>query len=120
MKTTLSNNFKELGDSVKEYFNIRLELAKLSIVEKLVKIIVLRISLLVIILATTILFLFASAAFVIWYGSNYQDYLTGLFIVMGFVVVLTLLFYVFRRILVESYFIRKLSSILLQDEDDED
>lgn len=120
MKTNLSNNFNELGDSVKEYFNIQLELVKLSMLEKLVKIAVFSISTLVIVLAGTIIFLFASAAFVVWYGSNYQDYLTGLFIVMGFVVLLTLLFYVFRRVFVESYIIKKLSSILLQDDNDDD
>src|SRR5690606_9109923 len=113
MKTSLSNNFNELGNSVKEYLNIHLQLVKLSMVEKLVKISVFIISSMVLLLASTIVFCFAATAFVIWYGTTYQDYLTGLFIVMGFVVLITLLFYVFRRVFVESMVIKKFSSILL-------
>lgn len=119
MKTNLSNNFSELESSIKDYLKIHLQIAKLSMLEKLVKITIFTISSIVLMLASTLLFFFAAAAFVIWYGSNYQDYLTGLFIVMGIVVLITLLFYVFRRVFVESYVIKTLSSILLQDETDD-
>ncbi len=120
MKTSLSNNFNELGDSVKEYLNVHLQLIKLSLVEKMVKITVFIITSMVAVLASTMLFILASAAFVIWYGSKFQDYLTGLFILMGIVVLITLLFYVLRRAFVESYIVKTLSSILLQEETDED
>ena len=120
MKTILSNNFGELGTSIKDYLNIQLDLVKLSMVEKMVKISIFSISLLLVILASCIFFIFAAAAFVIWYGSTYNDYLTGVFIVMGAIVLITLLFYAFRRIVVESFFIKKFASILLQVDEDDD
>lgn len=116
----MPRNFNQLGTSVKDYLNLHLDLVKLSMLEKVVKIAVFSVSVFVIILAATLIFFFASAAFVIWYGANYESYLPGLFIVIGFVVLITLLFYAFRRAFVESYFVKKLSSILLQDDNDDD
>lgn len=120
MRSNLPHNFNELGVSIKDYLNVHLDLVKLSMLEKVVRILVLTVSVFVIIIASTLIFIFASAAFVIWYGANYESYLPGLFIVIGFVVIITLLFYAFRRAFVESYFIKKLSSILLQDDNDND
>lgn len=119
MKSELSTGFSELGSSVKDYINARIDLIRLSMLEKLVKISVFSIMFFVIILASAMVIFFASAAFVLWYGANYQNYFTGLFIVIGAVILLTIIFYLLRKVLVESVIVRKFSSILFQDEDDE-
>ena len=60
-------------------------------------------------------------AFVVWYESMYGDYLTGLLIVLGLVVILGILFIIFRNNLITSKVLRTISSILLEpDEDDEE
>lgn len=116
MKTSLSNNLSELGKTIQEYVQLRLDLTKLTALEKMTRISVFLISLLVMILLVSLFFIFFAAAFVVWYGDKFQDYLTGLFIVSSVVVVLGLLFYIFRRALVTTPIIKNLSEILFEDE----
>lgn len=120
MKLDLISNFNIIQTHLKEYLNLRLQLVKLSVLEKVTKISVFITSLMVIILAVSIFFVFASAAFVVWYGSRTQDYLTGLLIVMGIVVFLMVIFFLLRRTIVESFFIKTFSSILLENDLDDE
>lgn len=120
MKTNLSNNFAGLRDSAKEYINLKLDLAKLSVLEKMTEISVFLTKLLGFILAGTILFLFAAATFVVWYGDQYDDYVAGLLIVMGIVFLLTLLFFFFRNAVITSFFLKTFSKILIEDDDEDD
>ncbi|WP_423127684.1 phage holin family protein [Gaoshiqia sp. Z1-71] len=115
MKTNLSNNFSELGNTIGEYLKLHLDLIKLSFLEKMTKISVFLISMIVLIVLGSIFFLFASAAFVIWYGNQFQDYLAGLLIVMGAIVVLAVIFLFIRRNLISSAIIRTINSILFEN-----
>ncbi len=119
MKTNLSDNFNDLNKTVQEYLKVRLDLIKLTLLEKMTKISVFIISTMIFILFGTIFFLFAATTFVVWYGNQYQDYLTGLFIVIGVIVLLGLLFYIFRSNLVTSSIIKKFSSILFENNEPE-
>lgn len=119
MKMNLSNNITVIQNLVTEYLSLKLELVKLSVLEKITKITIFLTSLMVIILAINIFIIFASAAFIVWYGANYQDYLTGLLIVMGFVVLMMVIFFLFRRTIFESFFLKTYSSILLEKENDD-
>lgn len=119
MKTDLSNNFAELGSSVKEYLNIRADLVRLSFLEKLTKLAVFSISILFVFVIAFLVLLFAATAFVIWYGSVSGEYLAGLFWVIAFVLLLLAVFFLIRKLVVEQYFVRRFSSILLEDDDDE-
>lgn len=115
----LLNNLTAVQNLVSEYLTLKLQLVKLSVLEKMSKIGIFLTSLVIIILAATIFFIFAAAAFVVWYGAHNQDYLTGLLIVMGAVIFLMILFLSFRRKILESFFTRTFSSILFEKDDDE-
>ena len=120
MKNQLTNNFTGLKDSVKDYLNIQVDLAKLSLLEKMTKISVSLTVILTFILAGSIMFLFSAAAFVVWYGNQYQDYVTGLLIVMGVVFLMTLVFYFSRTSIISSFFLKTFSKIIIDDDEDDD
>jgi hypothetical protein len=116
----LSNNFAGLRDSAKEYLDLKIDLAKLTMLEKMTKISVFLTVFLAFILFGTILFVFSAAAFVVWYGSQHQDYVSGLLIVMGIVIAIALLFYFFRNSVITGFFLKTFSKILIDDDEDDD
>jgi hypothetical protein len=120
MKTNLSNNFEGLRNSAKEYINLKLDLAKLTALEKLTKISVFLSVLLAFILAGTMLFLFSATAFVIWYGNHYDNFIEGIWIVTGVIFLLAILFYFFRNAVITSFFLKTFSKILMEDDEDDD
>ncbi len=117
MKANLSDNFGELNKSVQDYLKIRTELVKLSVLEKMTKISVYLISTLSGIIFAALFFLFFSAAFVVWYGTQFNDFLTGLLIIIGILFLLLIVFLIFRKSMITSTIIENLSSILFEDED---
>lgn len=120
MNMNLSNSITVIHNLVTEYLNVKLQLVKLSILEKMAKIAIFLTSLVVVILGITIFFIFAAATFVVWYGVQYQDYLTGLIIVMGSIIVLIVTFILLRRKIFETFFLKTFSSILLDKEDEDE
>jgi hypothetical protein len=118
MRTHLSERFVRLTKALEEYLLLSFDLVKLSILEKLTKVTVLIVSIVVSVILSGLFVMFASAAFVVWYGQQYGDYLTGLFIISGFIVFLNVLFYVLRGQLITSSIIRALSRILFTKEED--
>lgn len=119
MKTNLSNSFNELNESVQDYLKTRTELIKLTVLEKMTKISVYLLNLLSGIIFAALFFFFFSAAFIVWYGLRFNDFLTGLFIVIGFLLFLLILYFVLKRTFITSSIIENLSSILFEDEDKE-
>ena len=120
MKTNLSNNFSDLNKTIQDYVKVRIDLVKLSVLEKGTKITVFLISTMVFILIGSIFFIFSSAAFVVWYGNQFHNYLTGLIIVIGVIILLGFFFYLSRRTFITSSVIKNLSSILFEHDDDTD
>lgn len=118
MRTHLSERLVRLTKALEEYLLLSVDLVKLTILEKLTKVTTLIVSIVVSVILVGLFILFASAAFVVWYGQKNGDYLTGLFIISGFIVFLNVLFYVFRGQLITSGIIRALSKILFSKEED--
>lgn len=118
MKSDLSNSITELNETVREYLKTQLEIVKLSFLEKVTRITVFLISSVIYLVFGTLFFVFAALAFVVWYESIYGDYLTGLLIVLGLVVIFGILFIIFRNSIVTSKVLRTISSILLEPEED--
>ncbi len=120
MKRDLSNSLASLNKTIMEYMKVQIKLAKLNLLQKMTKISVLIISTVVFILLGAIFFLFVSAAFVVWYGNTFGNYLTGLLIISGTIILLGFIFLVARRNVITSVIIKNLSSILFEDEKDEE
>jgi len=116
MKENLTDSFNSLKDTATDYARLQLKLFKLSVIKKIDKISVLIISLFVFILLSSIFIFFISAAFVIWYGTTFGNYLAALLIIIGFIILLFIIFYIKGRKWLYSGIMKKLSSIMSEDE----
>lgn len=120
MKPFVTESLEALKDSLERYLELRVELIKLSVLTKVSKISVFIITALVVVLLGSAFLMFGAAAFVVWYGSVYGDYLSGLLIMTGFILVLGIVFYLLRMPMISSVVIRSFAKILFEDDDDKD
>ncbi len=118
MRTHLSERIVRLTKAMEEYLLLSIDMVKLTILEKLTRVTVLIISIMVSVILGGLFILFASAAFVVWYGQQYGDYLIGLFIISGIIILLNVLFYLLKGRLITSSIIKALSGILFSKEED--
>lgn len=120
MSNDLTKNIAKLNDSAKEYFQTKVDLIKLSLLAKLTRLTSLLIN--VWIIATLIIWIiiFGVAAFVVWYGENTGNYFGGLLIAVGTIIMLMILFVIFRKNLVTSFVLRQYSEIIFDDENEKE
>ena len=112
MKENITDSFQKLKDTATDYAKLQLKLFKLIVIQKINEISVLIISSFIFILIAFIFLLFISAAFVVWYGTTFGNYLTALLIIIGFIILLFLIFYIKGRKWISSGIMKKLSSIM--------
>lgn len=114
-----SESMETLTDHVKEYIDLRVDLVKLILVEKLSRLT----SLLLIVIIFLVLLMFAAVflgfAFVLWYGNNAGPMWAGALIVVGVLVLNGTLLYLFRKKIVLNPVTARLSKIIMEEPDDE-
>lgn len=117
MSKDLSDNMLELNEAVKNYIQTRLDLVKISILEKIAKFSLYLISFLIVILFIFLILACISTAFVIWYNQTYNNMLLGLLIALGFLIFTCLLFIRFGKKIIMKNLLQNISEILF-DEDE--
>jgi len=120
MSKQLSNNIAELNESIQQYFQAKIGLVKLLMLKKSVKSLTFLFGFLIMILLFVLFIAFAGGAFVIWYGLTYNDYLTGMLIVSGFIFSMLLIFILLRKKILTSLFLANISNILFEEDEDQD
>ena len=107
--------YKSLVNNVKDYADFQLQLLKLNIVEKTSQIL----SLLIVIIAGTILlmaaFVYFSMMFVLWMKTLTGSLTYGFLIIAAFFLLLFILFVLLRKKLIINPIIKKMSSILFSE-----
>ena len=107
--------YKSLVNNVKDYADLQLQLLKLNIVEKTSQIL----SLLIVIIAGTILlmaaFVYFSMMFVLWMKTLTGSLTYGFLIIAGFFLLLFILFVLLRKKMIINPIIKKMSSILFSE-----
>ena len=107
--------YKSLVNNVKDYADLQLQLLKLNIVEKTSQIL----SLLIVIIAGTILlmaaFVYFSMMFVLWMKTLMGSLTYGFLIIAGFFLLLFILFVLLRKKMIINPIIKKMSSILFSE-----
>lgn len=107
--------YKSLVNNVKDYADLQLQLLKLNIVEKTSQIL----SLLIVIIAGTILlmaaFVYFSMMFVLWMKTLTGSLTYGFLIIAGFFLLLFILFVLLRKKMIINPIIRKMSSIMFNE-----
>ena len=117
MGDKLTNHMAELSDAVKQYLQAKIDLVKLLLLRKVSKALTFVFDLMIIFLLAMLLVGFGGAAFAIWYGLTYGDYLTGVMIVTGFILLLLVVFLLVRKQLLASIFLSNISNILFEEDE---
>lgn len=116
---TFSESVNQLSDHLKEYVDLRVDLVKLILVEKLSRLT----SLLLLFAFVLILVLFAGVfvglAFVLWYGQYVGAMWVGALIVVCVLFVKGILLYLLRKRFLLNPVIRQLSKIIMEEPSDE-
>ena len=118
MSSELVKNLGELNGSVKSYIEARIDLVKLTLLEKTARLVTCLINYLVVILFSVMVIVFAAAAFAIWYGQTYDNYYEGVLIAAGILIVICLFYIMLRRQIITNPIIRNFSEVLFEEDDE--
>ncbi len=117
--TKISDQFTELTGSIKDYVELRIDMFRLILAEKLSRIFTFTISLMIFFILFNFIFMFISIAFILWYREYVGPAYTGALIVAGFYLLLGILVWILRKSLFINPVVSQISKILLE-EDHED
>lgn len=114
---SLTENFSELSEVVKDYLDARIALWKISLIEKISKVGT-YISIAVVLLLTFLfVLLMLSFAFSYWYGEEYGNLSEGFLIASLGYIVLALLMYILRKPIFTNLIVKNLSEIFFDDKE---
>lgn len=110
--------YKSLAKNAKDYVDLQLQMLKLNIVEKTSQIL----SLLIVIIAGTILlmaaFVYFSMMFVLWMKTLTGSLTYGFLIIAGFFLLLFILFILLRKKIIINPIIKAMSGILFKESEE--
>ena len=66
----------------------------------------------------TLVIAFGASAFAIWYGQAHQNFVEGVLIAGGGLILIAALFILFRKAIITTSVIRNFSEIMFEDEED--
>ena len=118
--SSFSENVNEIIKIARSYVNTRIELWKLSLLEKTSLAGAFFLSSVIIVLIVAFILLFISLAFAFWYGQRTGDLSIGFLILAGFYLILGLIFIISRKHLVTGPVVKSLSDILYKDDEPEE
>jgi uncharacterized membrane protein YqjE len=114
----ISDNFSQLTENVKDYVNLRIDLAKLIITEKLAKLVSFFLISVIFFILGMFLLLFLSISFVFWFGSDIGPAWIGALIVTAFYVLGGILIYAKRHAFFINPLVTQITKILMEDKDE--
>lgn len=116
MSKNLTRDISNLNSSAKKYFQTKVDLIKISLLEKSTKLTSFLVNLWI--LATLLIWTIAffAAAFAVWYGKTFNNYSEGLVISGGFILLIMLLFILFRKRIITTSVLQNYSEIMFEDE----
>jgi hypothetical protein len=117
---SFTSNVAEVITIARSYLNSRVELWKLSLLEKVSLAGAYFLSSVIVVLIGAFFLLFISLAFAFWYGQTTGNIATGFLITAGFYVVIGIIFLLGRDFLITRPLIRAISSIIYKSDDDDD
>ena len=116
MSKNLTEDISELNIAVRKYVHARLDLIKLSILDKAAKTVTILYVLMVVLFFSLLIVAVGVAAFAVWYGETYNDYVGGLLISGGALLLLAILLIVVGRKLLSNTIIRNVSKSFFKKE----
>jgi len=115
----IADNFSELTENVKKYINLRIDLLKLILTEKLAKGASVFLITVVLFILFMFLVLFLSFSFIFWYGATVGPTYVGALIIAGVYFLAGLVLVIFRTPLITNPLIRQITKALMDDKNEE-
>ncbi len=115
---SLQKNFTELNETIKKYINTKINYWKIVMVEKVYKVWASFFLFTLLVVSFLFVFLLLAFAFAFWYGQTQGDLASGFLISAGAFVIIVGIVYLLRKPLFSNHFIRKISSVIFDDEDE--
>lgn len=113
---SFSGNIAEIISTLRSYFNSRVELWKLSLLEKTSLAGSFFLSYVIVLLIAAFVLLFISFGFAYWYGQNTGNLANGFLITAGFYIVLGIIFVFSWKLLITRPIIKKFASIIYKND----
>ena len=115
----ISDNFASLTENVKDYVNLRIDLVKLILTEKIAKLASFFLIAVIFFILAMFLLLFLSLAFVFWFGNDIGPAWLGALIITAAYILCGLLIYVKRSQFFINPLVSHLTKILMEDKDED-
>jgi len=114
----ISDNFSELTENVRRYINLRIDLVKLVLTEKLARMATVFLLINILFIVCMFLLLFLSFGFIYWYGEMVGPMWEGALIVAGMYLLIGIIILVFRVPFIMNPLIRQISKVLMEEKDE--
>ena len=116
-KTRITDNISELIDVSRKYIEANLKLYKLSLLERLSKVVSLIISTTLVILGGALFILFLSLSIAVYIGNLLESQALGYLIMALIFLLLVIILWIKRQTLVINHVIRNLNDIVFTDDE---
>jgi uncharacterized membrane protein YqjE len=114
----ISDNFSMLTENVKDYINLRIDLAKLILTEKIARLASFFLIAVIFFIFAMFLLLFLSIFFVFWFGDTIGPAWAGALIVTAFYILCGVLIYFKRHAFFINPLVTQLTKILMEVKDE--
>jgi hypothetical protein len=116
----ISDNFSAMTENVKEYINLRIDLVKLILAEKMAKLATFFLIAVIFFILAMFLLLFLSFAFVLWFGNGVGPAWVGALIVTTFYALFGTVVYLMRNMFFINPLVSRITKILMEDSDEDE
>lgn len=116
--TKISDNFSSLTENIKDYVNLRIDLVKLVLTEKIAKLASAFLIAIIFFILAMFLLLFLSLAFVFWFGQVAGPAWVGALIVTAIYLLGGIFIYWQRHKLFINPLVTQLTKILMEEKDE--
>ena len=117
MSNELTRHISEFIRVAQKLAKAKIDLLKLSLIDKSSGLTSFILSVLFAVLVAALTVGFGAAAFAVWYGETYGNYVEGLLIAAGALLIVSFIFFLIGRRLFVSVVIKNLSEILFDDDE---
>ena len=116
-RNDISENFSEINALIKNYLNARIDLMKLSFLQKLAKSGTYLLTFISIIITVFTIAIFLMFSFSFWYGENVGSIAVGFLISAGVFTILLFFQYLFRKMIFKRSLVKFFAKIIFSDDE---
>lgn len=116
-KNYISENFSEINSLFKNYINARIDLLRLSLLQKIATSGTYLLTFISIIISAFAISIFLMFSFSFWYGENVGSFSEGFLISAGIYIVLLFLIYFLRKVIFKKNLIKIFAKIIFFDDE---